>query len=190
PLPGLSSRLGRELADRLRDIPGTELVRLYGDSEELIDVTLDRNRSAAHKASSDHAPLSAASVQAPAGGHSRQCGPRNRATRPPSWSIRTGARHPTVSRSSATKSPTWVGVSMFRANRMKPQGFDSAKKAHSSGVNRDPRHPKIAAVASGGVRRSDGERAVESDAAIVVTMQSPHKRQRWRESFYLFIGLE
>lgn len=35
------SRLGRELSDRLRDIAGTDLVRLYGEPSEEIRVTLD-----------------------------------------------------------------------------------------------------------------------------------------------------
>ncbi len=42
----LMSRLAEELADRLRDVPGTELVRIYGDPEEEITVTLDRDRLA------------------------------------------------------------------------------------------------------------------------------------------------
>ncbi|WP_405232223.1 efflux RND transporter permease subunit [Lentisalinibacter salinarum] len=43
----LMNRLAEELADRLRNVPGTELVRLYGQPAEEITVTLDRDRLAA-----------------------------------------------------------------------------------------------------------------------------------------------
>jgi len=43
----LMNRLAEELADRLRNVSGTELVRLYGQPEEEISVTLDRDRLAA-----------------------------------------------------------------------------------------------------------------------------------------------
>lgn len=39
--PGLLDRLAEELADRLRQVKGTELVRLYGAPEEEITVTVD-----------------------------------------------------------------------------------------------------------------------------------------------------
>lgn len=37
----IMSRMGDELADRLRNVPGTELVRIYGDLEEEISVEID-----------------------------------------------------------------------------------------------------------------------------------------------------
>lgn len=43
----LMNRLAEELADRLRNVQGTELVRLYGQPNEEITVTLDRDRLAA-----------------------------------------------------------------------------------------------------------------------------------------------
>lgn len=45
--PGLSTRLADDLADRLRALPGTELVRVYGEAREEIAVTVDRGESAA-----------------------------------------------------------------------------------------------------------------------------------------------
>ncbi len=52
---GMLTRLGDELADRLRGIPGSERVRTYGDAEEEVTITLDRGELAAQG-------LSAASV--------------------------------------------------------------------------------------------------------------------------------
>ena len=43
---GLLSRLAEELADRLRRIPGTELVRVYGEATEEITITLARGEIA------------------------------------------------------------------------------------------------------------------------------------------------
>ncbi len=43
---GMLSRLGDELADRLRNLPGAERVSVYGDTEEEITVTLDRGELA------------------------------------------------------------------------------------------------------------------------------------------------
>ncbi|MCC2617401.1 efflux RND transporter permease subunit [Aestuariibacter halophilus] len=43
----LVSRLADELADRLRNVPGTELVRIYGDVDEEVRVTLDPQQLAA-----------------------------------------------------------------------------------------------------------------------------------------------
>jgi multidrug efflux pump subunit AcrB len=43
----LMNRVAEELADRLRNVAGTELVRLYGQPEEEITVTLERDRLAA-----------------------------------------------------------------------------------------------------------------------------------------------
>ena len=44
---GLLSRLAAELADKLRNMPGAERVRIYGDADEEITVTLDRGALAA-----------------------------------------------------------------------------------------------------------------------------------------------
>ncbi|MEM8816034.1 MAG: efflux RND transporter permease subunit [Pseudomonadota bacterium] len=44
---GMLTRLGEELADRLRGVPGAERVKVYGDTEEEITVTLDRGELAA-----------------------------------------------------------------------------------------------------------------------------------------------
>jgi len=41
PQLGILSRLGEDLADHLRNVPGTEIVRLYGDPQEEIVVTVD-----------------------------------------------------------------------------------------------------------------------------------------------------
>ena len=46
PLPGMLARLGEDLADRLRTVSGTELVRLYGDSDEEILVSVDSDELA------------------------------------------------------------------------------------------------------------------------------------------------
>ncbi|MGB0766119.1 MAG: efflux RND transporter permease subunit [Phycisphaeraceae bacterium] len=43
---GLMSRLAEELGDRLRRVPGTELVRVYGGADEEITVTVDRSELA------------------------------------------------------------------------------------------------------------------------------------------------
>ncbi|WP_034475193.1 efflux RND transporter permease subunit [Aestuariibacter salexigens] len=42
----IMSRMADELADRLRNVPGTELVRMYGDPEEEIIVTVDQQELA------------------------------------------------------------------------------------------------------------------------------------------------
>jgi multidrug efflux pump subunit AcrB len=42
----LVGRMAQELADRLRNVPGTELVRLYGEPEEEITVTIDAQQLA------------------------------------------------------------------------------------------------------------------------------------------------
>ncbi len=47
PALGLMNRLSEELADRLRGIPGTEYVRLFGEPEEEITVTVDSGEVAA-----------------------------------------------------------------------------------------------------------------------------------------------
>ncbi|MEM9108858.1 MAG: efflux RND transporter permease subunit [Planctomycetota bacterium] len=47
PQAGLMGRLADELADRLRGVPGTELVRVYGEPNEEITVTVDRDELAA-----------------------------------------------------------------------------------------------------------------------------------------------
>ena len=44
---GMLTRLGEELADRLRGVPGAERVNVYGDTEEEITITLDRGELAA-----------------------------------------------------------------------------------------------------------------------------------------------
>ena len=44
---GMLSRLGEELADRLRGIPGAERVRTYGEAEEEVTITLNRGELAA-----------------------------------------------------------------------------------------------------------------------------------------------
>lgn len=49
---GMLSRLGEELADRLRNLPGAERVRVYGDIGEEITITLDRGELAAQGLSS------------------------------------------------------------------------------------------------------------------------------------------
>jgi len=41
PLLGIPGRLAEDLADRLRNVPGTELVRLYGEPEEEVRVVFD-----------------------------------------------------------------------------------------------------------------------------------------------------
>jgi multidrug efflux pump subunit AcrB len=43
---GLLGRLAEELGDRLRRVPGTELVRIYGEPEEQITVTIDADELA------------------------------------------------------------------------------------------------------------------------------------------------
>ncbi|MFC4700976.1 efflux RND transporter permease subunit [Glaciecola siphonariae] len=42
----LTGRMAQELADRLRNVPGTELVRVYGEPQEEITVTLDAQQLA------------------------------------------------------------------------------------------------------------------------------------------------
>ncbi len=44
---GMLSRLAEELADRFRNLPGAERVRVYGDTNEEITITLDRGELAA-----------------------------------------------------------------------------------------------------------------------------------------------
>ena len=44
---GMLTRLGEELADRLRGVPGAERVRVYGEANEEITITLDRGELAA-----------------------------------------------------------------------------------------------------------------------------------------------
>ncbi len=44
---GMLTRLGEELADRLRGVPGAERVNVYGDTDEEITITLDRGELAA-----------------------------------------------------------------------------------------------------------------------------------------------
>ncbi len=44
---GMLTRLGEELADRLRSVPGAERVNVYGDTEEEITITLNRGELAA-----------------------------------------------------------------------------------------------------------------------------------------------
>ena len=44
---GMLTRLGEELADRLRSVPGAERVKVYGDTEEEITITLNRGELAA-----------------------------------------------------------------------------------------------------------------------------------------------
>ena len=46
PSLGIATRLGEELADRLRNVPGTELVRLYGEVDEEILIELDGSEAA------------------------------------------------------------------------------------------------------------------------------------------------
>ncbi len=49
---GMLSRLAEELADRFRNLPGAERVRVYGDTGEEITITLDRGELAAQGLSS------------------------------------------------------------------------------------------------------------------------------------------
>jgi multidrug efflux pump len=63
------SRMADELADRIRNVPGTELVRIYGELEEEINVTLDpQELNAAGLSVSDASRLiSSADPKVPAG---------------------------------------------------------------------------------------------------------------------------
>lgn len=47
PQVGILKRLAKDLADRLRNVPGTEIVRLYGEPTEEITVSIDREETAA-----------------------------------------------------------------------------------------------------------------------------------------------
>jgi len=46
PRMGMLTRLGEDLADRLRNLDGTEIVRLYGDVDEEVLVTIDQEAAA------------------------------------------------------------------------------------------------------------------------------------------------
>ena len=69
--PNLSimNRLAEDLADRLRNVPGTEIVRLYGQPEEEIAVTVDRDELADYglTAADVAARIAAADSKTPAG---------------------------------------------------------------------------------------------------------------------------
>ena len=69
PQLGVLKRHAEEFADRLRTIAGTEIVRIYGDPDEEITVTVDSNRLAdLGLASSDvSAAIAAADAKQPAG---------------------------------------------------------------------------------------------------------------------------
>ncbi len=66
---GLLGRLAEELADRLRAIPGTELVRVYGETEEEITVTIDPEEMAAMGLTGDQVSsrIAQADAKSPAG---------------------------------------------------------------------------------------------------------------------------
>ncbi len=69
PQLGILNRLAEELADRLRNVPGTEIVRLYGEPEEEITVTVDPGELAALGLSAPQvsARIAAADAKRPAG---------------------------------------------------------------------------------------------------------------------------
>src|SRR4051812_44473081 len=76
------------------------------------------------------------------GGLTGQCGGPSRATRPPSWSIRTGASGLlTESRNSLTSEVTCAGVSILRLKRMKPHGRSARTNARSSALSSSPEMP-------------------------------------------------
>src|SRR5207245_1955193 len=94
-----------------------------------------------------------------AGGRAGQCGGLGRATRPPSWSISTGASaRPTDWRSPATRERTWSGFSTLRANRMKPSGSAARKKSRSSAVSEVPAQPKMMEAVIAAAARSKPHR--------------------------------
>ena len=66
---GIASRLAQDLADRLRAVPGTELVRLYGEpDEELVALVDDAELAALGLTAADvAAALRAADAKAPSG---------------------------------------------------------------------------------------------------------------------------
>src|SRR5208282_6495699 len=111
--------------------------------------------SAARSSAISRAPRKAASAgffdaaMTAAGGYSRQCGGFSRATRPPSWSISTGASaRRTVSRKPITRFLNCAGLSTLRWNRMKPSGSALRKNFFSLSVNRLPLKPKMTARGS------------------------------------------
>lgn len=69
PALGLMNRLAEELADELRDIPGTDVVRLYGAPDEEISVVVDADELAAvgFSAASLAERIAAADPKLPAG---------------------------------------------------------------------------------------------------------------------------
>lgn len=66
---GVLSRYADELADRLRNLPGTELVRVHGDVDEQVLVEIDPDELAARGIGADRlvAALAAADTRLPAG---------------------------------------------------------------------------------------------------------------------------
>ncbi|MEM7349586.1 MAG: efflux RND transporter permease subunit [Acidobacteriota bacterium] len=69
PSPGILKRLSEELADRLRNVPATDIVRVYGEAEEEIAVTVDPDELAALGLSVDEVGrrIAAADAKVPAG---------------------------------------------------------------------------------------------------------------------------
>src|SRR5262245_31170326 len=79
----------------------------------------------------------------------RQCGGLRRCTRPPSWSIKTRTSSlPTEFLKSAISDLICSGDWQFRANRISPQGRDSAKKRRSESESAAPAHPEMKALKS------------------------------------------
>src|ERR1700683_5246589 len=111
--------------------------------------------SAAKSSAISRAPRKGAAVvllsaaRPAAGGYPGKCGAFRRATRPPSWSISTGASsRRTASRSPATSFFTCAGFSQLRANKMKPSGSALRKNFFSSSVSAVPPAPKMTARGS------------------------------------------
>ena len=69
PNPGILKRLGEELADRLRNVQATDIVRIYGEAEEEITVTVDPEELAALGLGVDEIGhrIAAADAKTPAG---------------------------------------------------------------------------------------------------------------------------
>ena len=80
--------------------------------------------------------------KASAAGNAGHCGSRIRATRPPSWSIRTGTSdRPASPRKSSVSATSCCRSMQLRLNNMYPAGSASRKKARSSAVRTGPSGP-------------------------------------------------
>ena len=107
------------------------------------------SRPRSQKARGARGPAAWASTSG--GGQRRPGGGPPPPTPPPPPPPETGAPHPTASRRSPVRRRNCAGPSTLRANRMKPKGSASRKKAASSAASAVPAQPRMAAPRAGAV---------------------------------------